>query len=58
MSRTHGGGARLCIGLLGVGDGFQLLKQIPEMLLVSVLEASLIRGLVFRMAEGGGAMRC
>lgn len=35
----------------GVGDGFRLLKQIPEMLLVSVIEELLIRGVVFRIAE-------
>ncbi len=35
----------------GLGDGFQLVKQIPEMLLVSVLEELLIRGVIFRMAE-------
>jgi membrane protease YdiL (CAAX protease family) len=35
----------------GSGDGSQLLKQIPEMLLVSVLEELLIRGVMFRIAE-------
>ncbi len=35
----------------GVGEGFQLLKQIPEMLLVSVLEELLIRAVMFRIAE-------
>ena len=35
----------------GLGDGFQLLKQVPEMLLVSVLEELFIRGVMFRMAE-------
>lgn len=35
----------------GVGDGFRLIKQIPEMLLVSVLEELLIRGVMFRVAE-------
>lgn len=35
----------------GLGDGFRLLKQIPEMLLVSVIEELLIRGVMFRIAE-------
>jgi membrane protease YdiL (CAAX protease family) len=35
----------------GLGDGARLLKQIPEMLLVSVLEELLIRGVMFRIAE-------
>jgi len=35
----------------GSGDGFRLLKQIPEMILVSVLEELLIRGVMFRIAE-------
>jgi membrane protease YdiL (CAAX protease family) len=35
----------------GSGDGFRLLKQVPEMLLVSVLEELLIRGVMFRIAE-------
>jgi len=35
----------------GFGDSFPLLKQIPEMLLVSVLEELLIRGVMFRIAE-------
>jgi membrane protease YdiL (CAAX protease family) len=35
----------------GLGDGFRLLEQIPEMLLVSVIEELWIRGVVFRMAE-------
>ncbi len=35
----------------GVGDGFQLIKQMPEMLLVSVFEELLIRGVIFRIAE-------
>ena len=35
----------------GFGDSFPLLKQIPEMLLVSVLEELLIRGVLFRIAE-------
>ncbi len=35
----------------GLGDGFRLLEQIPEMLLVSVIEELWIRGVVFRIAE-------
>jgi membrane protease YdiL (CAAX protease family) len=35
----------------GFGDGFPLLKQMPEMLLVSVFEELLIRGVIFRIAE-------
>ena len=35
----------------GFGDGFQLIKQVPEMLLVSVFEELLIRGVIFRIAE-------
>jgi uncharacterized protein len=35
----------------GLGDGSPLLKQIPEMLLVSVFEELLIRGVIFRIAE-------
>ncbi|MEO8081014.1 MAG: lysostaphin resistance A-like protein [Caldimonas sp.] len=35
----------------GFGDIFPLLKQIPEMLLVSVVEELLMRGVVFRIAQ-------
>lgn len=35
----------------GVGDSVWLLKQIPEMMLVSVIEELLIRGVMFRIAE-------
>jgi uncharacterized membrane protein len=35
----------------GVGESFRLIKQIPEMLLVSVMEELLIRGVMFRIAE-------
>lgn len=35
----------------GVGDSLPLLKQIPEMLLVSALEELLFRGVLFRIAE-------
>lgn len=35
----------------GFGDGFQLISQAPEMLLVSVFEELLIRGAIFRLAE-------
>jgi membrane protease YdiL (CAAX protease family) len=35
----------------GVGDAFSLPKQIPDMLLVSVMEEVLMRGVVFRIAE-------
>jgi len=35
----------------GLGDEFALLKQMPEMLLVSVFEELLIRGVIFRIAE-------
>jgi uncharacterized protein len=35
----------------GLGDGFPLLKQMPEMLLVSTFEELLIRGVIFRIAE-------
>lgn len=35
----------------GFGDGFQLINQAPEMLLVSVFEELLIRGVIFRIAE-------
>jgi membrane protease YdiL (CAAX protease family) len=35
----------------GFSDSFRLIKQIPEMLLVSVIEELLIRGVVFRIAE-------
>ena len=35
----------------GFGDGFQLIKLAPEMLLVSVFEELLIRGVIFRIAE-------
>jgi uncharacterized protein len=34
-----------------LGDGSPLLKQMPEMLLVSVFEELLIRGVIFRIAE-------
>lgn len=62
---TRGAGLGVLLGLLtlaplgglgvyrieGVGDGFPLLKQIPEMLLVSVMEELLMRGVIFRIAE-------
>lgn len=62
---TRGAGLGVLLGLLALaplwrlgvyrvedlGDGFQLTKQIPEMLLVSVLEELLIRGVMFRIAE-------
>jgi len=35
----------------GWGDGSPLVRQIPEMMLVSVLEELLIRGVIFRIAE-------
>ena len=35
----------------GVGDGFPLLAQFPEMVLVSVFEELLVRGVIFRIAE-------
>ena len=35
----------------GFGVAFQLIKQVPEMLLVSVFEELLIRGVIFRIAE-------
>jgi membrane protease YdiL (CAAX protease family) len=35
----------------GFGDSSRLLKQVPEMLLVSVIEELLIRGVMFRIAE-------
>lgn len=35
----------------GLGDGSPLLKLIPEMVLVSVIEELLIRGVMFRIAE-------
>lgn len=35
----------------GVGASFPLLKQIPEMLLVAVMEELLMRGVVFRIAQ-------
>ncbi len=35
----------------GFGDSFPLLKQIPEMLLVSVFEELLVRGVIYRIAE-------
>jgi membrane protease YdiL (CAAX protease family) len=35
----------------GVGESFRLIKQIPEMLLVSVMEELLIRAVMFRIAE-------
>ncbi len=35
----------------GLGASFPLLKQIPEMLLVSVMEELLMRGVVFRIAQ-------
>ena len=35
----------------GSGDSSSLIKQIPEMLLVSVIEELLIRGVMFRIAE-------
>jgi hypothetical protein len=34
-----------------LGDGFELVKQMPEMVLVSVFEELLIRGVIFRIAE-------
>jgi len=37
--------------LEGVGDSFRLLIYIPEMVLVSVFEELLIRGVIFRIAE-------
>ena len=62
---TRGAGLGLLLALLtlaplwglgayrieGFGDSFPLLKQIPEMLLVSVFEELLIRGVIFRIAE-------
>ncbi|MBL0142914.1 MAG: CPBP family intramembrane metalloprotease [Betaproteobacteria bacterium] len=62
---TRGAGLGVVLGLLtlaplgglgvyrieGYGDAFPLLKQIPEMLLVSVFEELLIRGVIFRIAE-------
>ncbi|MCV2353471.1 CPBP family intramembrane metalloprotease [Paucibacter sp. B2R-40] len=62
---TRGAGLGVLLGLLtlaplwglgvyrieGLGDGFVLIQQIPEMVLVSVLEELLIRGVVFRIAE-------
>ena len=62
---ARGAGLGLLLGLLtlaplyllgiyrleGVGESFLLLKQIPEMLLVSVLEELLIRAVIFRIAE-------
>ena len=62
---TRGAGLGVLLGLLtlaplwglgvyrieGLGDGFPLLKQIPEMVLVSVFEEVLIRGVIFRIAE-------
>ena len=35
----------------GLGDGLPLLKQVPEMLLVAVMEELLMRGVVFRIAQ-------
>ena len=35
----------------GVGNAFPLVKQIPEMVLVSVFEELLARGVLFRIAE-------
>ncbi|MEP7283152.1 MAG: CPBP family intramembrane glutamic endopeptidase [Rubrivivax sp.] len=35
----------------GLGDSFPLVRQIPEMLLVSVMEELLMRGVVFRIAQ-------
>jgi len=35
----------------GIGEGASLLKQMPEMLLVSVFEELLVRGVIFRIAE-------
>ena len=35
----------------GLGNSFPLIKQIPEMLLVSVIEEILMRGVVFRIAQ-------
>jgi membrane protease YdiL (CAAX protease family) len=35
----------------GAGDAFPLIKQIPEMLLVSVMEELFMRAVVFRIAE-------
>ncbi len=62
---TRGAGLGVLLGLLtlvplwalgvyrieGLGDGLPLVKQIPEMLLVSVLEELLTRGVMFRIAE-------
>ena len=62
---TRGAGLGVLLGLLtlaplwglgvyridGWGDAFPLLKQMPEMVLVSVFEELLIRGVVFRIAE-------
>jgi len=62
---TRGAGLGVLLGLLtlaplgglgvyrieGLGDSFSLLKQIPEMILVSVFEELLIRGVIFRIAE-------
>ena len=62
---TRGAGLGVLLGLLtlaplwglgvyridGWGDTFPLLKQMPEMVLVSVFEELLIRGVVFRIAE-------
>jgi hypothetical protein len=42
----------------GLGDGLPLLQQIPEMLLVSVFEEVLIRGVIFRIAEQAWGSRC
>jgi membrane protease YdiL (CAAX protease family) len=62
---ARGAGLGLLLGLLtlgplwalgvyriaGMGDGFSLIKQIPEMTLVAVMEELLIRGVIFRIAE-------
>ena len=62
---TRGAGLGVLLGLLtlaplwglgvyridGWGDTFPLLNQMPEMVLVSVFEELLIRGVVFRIAE-------
>ena len=68
---TRGAGLGVVLGLLtlaplgglgvyrieGSGDAFPLLKQIPEMLLVSVFEELLIRGVIFRIAENAWGSR-
>lgn len=50
-SRWHRWGGLGVYRIEGLGDSLALLKQVPEMLLVAVMEELLMRGVVFRIAQ-------